>query len=56
LRAYYLGEFGRKAKHALHCITSKAGGDSSASKVVSLIDKYVGMGLERLKLTEGLMS
>ena len=23
LRAYYLGEFGRKAKHALHCITSK---------------------------------
>ena len=23
LRAYYLSEFGRKAKHALHCITSK---------------------------------
>lgn len=56
LRAYYLSEFGRKAKHALHCITSKAGSDSSASKVVSLIDKYVGMGLERLSLTETLMS
>jgi len=56
LRAYYLSEFGRKAKHALHCITSKAGGDSAASKVVSLIDKYVGMGLERLQLTESLMS
>jgi len=56
LRAYYLGEFGRKAKLALHCITSQASGDSSASRVVTLIDKYVSMGLERLKLTESLVA
>jgi len=51
-----MSEFGRKAKLALHCITSKAGDESSAAKVVTLIDKYVGMGLERLQLTEKLMS
>ena len=34
----------------------QAGDESSAAKVVTLIDKYVGMGLERLQLTEKLMS
>merc|ERR1711976_142148 len=48
VRAYYMTEFGRKAKLALHCITTQASSESSASKVVNLIDKYVSMGLERL--------
>jgi len=56
LRAYYMGEFGRKAKLALHCIISQAGSDSSAAKVGTLIDKYVSMGLERLSMTSSLMS
>lgn len=55
LRAYYLAEFGRKLKLELHCITSQAGSSSEASKVVSLIDKYVKMGQERLELTADLM-
>jgi len=55
LRAYYLAEFGRKLKLELHCITSQAGSSSEASKVVSLIDKYVKMGQERLELTAELM-
>merc|ERR1712203_833279 len=55
LRAYYLGEFGRKLKLELHCITSQAGSDSSASRVVALIDKYVRTGQERLEITSQLM-
>merc|ERR1719384_951727 len=46
VRAYYLGEFGRKLKTELHCITSQAEG----SKVVALIDKYVRTGQERLEI------
>lgn len=56
LRAYYLSEFGRKLKLELFCITSQAGSSSEASQVVTLIDKYVGMGKERLELTASLMS
>jgi len=55
VRAYYLAEFGRKLKLELHCITSQAGSSSEASKVVSLIDKYVKMGQERLELTADIM-
>jgi len=55
LRAYYLAEFGRKLKLELHCITSQAGSDSNASKVVALIDKYVRSGQERLEITSQLM-
>jgi len=55
LRAYYLGEFGRKLKLELHCITSQAGGNSDAGQVVSLIDKYVRTGQERLDLTGEIM-
>jgi hypothetical protein len=55
LRAYYLAEFGRKLKLELHCITSQAGGDSNASRVVALIDKYVRTGQERLEITSQLM-
>jgi len=55
LRAYYMSEFGRKAKLALHCITSKAGDESSAAKVVTLIDKYGNpyTGFEYNKLGPG---
>jgi len=56
LRAYYLAEFGRKLKLELHCITSQAGSDSNASRVVALIDKYVRTGQERLEITSQLMS
>jgi len=56
LRAYYLGEFGRKLKLELHCITSQAASSSEASQVVTLIEKYVRLGQERLELTKTLMS
>ena len=55
VRAYYLGEFGRKLKVALHCITSQAGSSGEAARVVSIIDKYVALGEERLELTAQLM-
>lgn len=54
LRSYYVAEFGRKLKLALHCISSKAGGVEEAGTVVSLIDKYVSLGQERLELTQKL--
>jgi len=55
LRSYYLSEFGRKLKLALHCITSKADSVEEAAYVVSLIDKYVTLGTSRLQLTKRLM-
>jgi len=55
LRKYYMGEFGRKLKLKLHCITSKGGSVEEAGKVVSLIDKYVNLGYSRLDLTQQLI-
>jgi len=55
LRKYYLGEFGRKLKLALHCITSQGSSVAEAGSVVNLIDKYVNLGYTRLDLTNQLI-
>jgi len=55
LRRYYLGEFSRKLKLALHCITSKASGVEEARNVVSLIDKFIKLANQRLDITLQLM-
>jgi len=55
LRRYYLGEFSRKLKLALHCITSKASSVEEARNVVSLIDKFIKLANQRLDITLQLM-
>jgi len=56
VRRYYLGEFSRKLKLALHCITSQASGVEEARKVVSLIDKFTKLANQRLDITQQLMN
>lgn len=51
LRRYYIGEFSRKLKLALHCITSKGESVEEARQVVSLIDKFTSLSNERLDAT-----
>jgi len=56
LRKYYVGEFTRKMKLALHCITSQSGSVAEARTVTSLIDKYHNLANRRLDLTSNIMS
>jgi len=51
LRRYYVGEFGRKLKLALHCITSQGESVAEARSLVALIDKYVKLADQRLDYT-----
>jgi len=56
LRKYYVGEFTRKMKLALHCITSQSSSVEEARRVTTLIDKYHNLANRRLDLTSSVMS
>jgi hypothetical protein len=56
LRKYYVGEFARKMKLALHCITSQSGSVAEARAVTTLIEKYQNLASRRLDLTSTVMS